>query len=128
MSFNPFSGAAQISSSAGPIAVGTTTFTALQSVTPAAGTYLVWAACWADWVSGSATSGSLHSARISAGGVPVTDSIKSLHSPGVDNQISFSLIGKVTVNGAQAIVFEMANNDNVVIVNAENIQLMLLKA
>lgn len=126
MSFNP--GSSQTSSSPGPVAVGTTTFTALQSVTPAAGTYLVWAACWADWVSGSATSGSMHSARLSVGGVPVTDSIKSLHSPSVDNQIAFSLIGEITVNGAQAVVFEMANNDNVVVVNAENMQLMLLKA
>jgi len=87
----------------------------------------VWAACWADWVIGMPSSGSLHSARLSVGGVAVTDSTKSLHSPGVDNQISFSLIGRVTVNGAQAVVFEMANNDSVVTVNAENIQLMLLK-
>jgi len=127
MSFNPFSGVTQTTSSPGPVSVGTTTFTALQSTTPPAGTYLVWAACWADWVSGSATSGSLHSARISAGGVPAADSIKSLHSPSTNNQIAFTLIAEVTVNGAQAIVFEMANNDNVVDVNAKNIQLMLLK-
>lgn len=125
MSYSP--GFSQVSSSPGPVAVGTTTFTALQSITPAAGKYLVWAACWADWVSGAATSGSLHSARISAGGVPVTDSIKSLHSPSILNQIAFSVLGEVVVNGAQAIVFEMANNDNVVTVDAENIQLMLLK-
>ena len=127
MSFNPFSGASQTNSSPGPVAIGTTTFTALQSITPVKGTYLVWAACWADWVSGTATSGSMHSARITAGGVPAADSIKSLHSPGVFNQISFSLIAEVTVNGAQAIAVEMANNDNVVSVDAKNIQLMLLK-
>lgn len=127
MSYNPHSGASSTTTTTGPIAVGTTSFTPLISITPVAGTYLIWAACWADWVSGSATSGSEHSARISVGGVPVTNSVKTLHSPSVNNQIAFSLIAEVTVNGAQAIVFEMANNDNVVVVNVENMVMMSQK-
>ena len=115
----------QIASATGPTSISSTSFTSLVSITPKAGTYLVWGAASYDWASGTPGSGSREFMRISAGGTAATNSLKTLSSPGFLGRETMNVMARVTVNGSQSIDLEMASSDGAVSVDVINMQLTI---
>ena len=89
-------GPSSITEAAGPVAL-TSTFASVISVTPAAGTYMVWFVSWANNIA----AGRLD-VRISFGGTPVTNSLKEQDDQGAA-EVVLNTIARVTVNGAESI-------------------------